>query len=108
MQRRAALPSGIAMAVQDRAGRIVTLTEVTMERHIERRHVEMRGYELAIATTLETGIRYRAGQDGREKFFARQLGPGKWLAVVVAYSGRTGRVITAYADKNGPKEADRI
>lgn len=83
-------------------------------RHIERGHPEMRGCELAIATAIENAVdRCRGKKKGRfvknrEVLFARNLGPGNWLAVVVAYGGQKGEVITAYADRNGPKESERI
>lgn len=77
--------------------------------HIEERHPEMSGRELAIATAIEVGVRCKTHKRGREKWIAPDIGPGKHLAVVVAYDeNNVGRVITAYADKNGPREADRI
>lgn len=107
MMRKATLPAGVVEAVRDRAGRLVLLEDGAMA-HIERGHPEMRGRELAIATAIEVGVRCRTRVKGREKLYAPELGPGKWLAVVVAYGEERGVVITAFADKNGPRESDRI
>jgi hypothetical protein len=102
------MPTGVVEATHDRKGRVVLLSENAME-HIERRHPELRGGELAIVTAIETAwIRCRTSKTNREKLYAHNLGPGEWLAVVVAYSGDRGHVITAYADKRGPKKVDRI
>jgi len=107
------LPEGVVEATRDRRGRMVYLGEEAMG-HIERGHPEMRGCELAITTAIENAMIRCVGRrrgrvvEGREKLFARGLGPGNWLAVVVAYDGDVGHVITAHADKNGPREADRI
>lgn len=77
--------------------------------HIARRHPEMDGCELAITTAIESATdRCVGGQDGREILYAPNLGPAKWLAVVVAYTQDRGEVITAYGHAKGPKEADRI
>jgi hypothetical protein len=105
--KKATLPAGVVGATRDRVGRVVLLEEDAVA-HIEKRHPEMYGRELAIATALEVGVRCRTHKDGREKWFAPELGPGKYLAVVVAYENNVGKVITAFADKNGPRKADRI
>lgn len=105
--KKATLPAGVVEATYDRVGRVVLLEETAVA-HIEKRHPEMRGRELAIATTLEVGVRCRTKVEGREKWIAPDIGPGKHLAVVVAYENNVGKVITAYADRNGPRKADRI
>lgn len=94
-------------ATYDRVGRVVLLEEDAVA-HIEERHPEMYGRELAIATAIEVGVRCRTNRKGREKWIAPDIGPGKHLAVVVAYENNVGKVVTAYADKNGPRKADRI
>lgn len=105
--KRATLPAGVVEATRDRVGRVVLLEDEAVA-HIEERHPEMSGRELAISRTVEVGIRCRTTKEGREKWIAADLGPGRHLAVVVAYEDDVGKVITAYADKNGPRKADRI
>jgi len=107
------LPPGVIAVARDRLGREVRLTEIAM-RHIREGHPELDGCDLAITTTIETARdRSRGNPAGRferdrEVLFAPNLGPGPWLAVVVAYSESGGEVITAYAAKKGPKDADRL
>jgi hypothetical protein len=110
---RRKLPAGVVEQMHDRKRRTVTLPESTMK-HIAQRRPEMEGCELAIKAAVESAQdRCYGRKDGqrledREILFARKLGPGPWLAVVVAYAGDHGTVLTAYADRNGPREVDRI
>lgn len=82
--------------------------------HAVRGHRELDGHELAIETAIETaadrchGMKDGQPIPGREVLFARNVGPGPWLAVVVAYDGPRGEVITAYAERRGPREDRRI
>src|SRR4051794_4943360 len=99
--RRKKLPPGVLEATRDRSGRVVVLTKVAMA-HIVRRHRELDGCELAICTAVENAtIRSRGKKPGREVLYTPNLGPGPWLAVVVAYDGREGEIITAFGSK-GP------
>jgi len=113
MVLRRELPEGVVEQMHDRQRRVVVLPEGTMK-HIARRRPEMDGCEMAIKAAVESAVdRCYGRKDGqrieeREILFAKKLGPGPWLAVVVAYEGDRGTVITAYADRNGPREADRI
>lgn len=77
--------------------------------HIERGHSELYGCEMAVMTAIETALaRCRGKRRGREVLYAPNLGPTAWLAVVVAYDGSNGRVVTAFGSKKGPREADLI
>jgi hypothetical protein len=108
MLKRAILPAGILEATRDSLGRPVWLPERAM-RHIARRHPEMDGCELAIVTAIENATeRCEGRQPGREILYAPNLGPARWLAVVVAYTAGCGEVVTAYGHPKGPKEADLI
>jgi hypothetical protein len=108
MLKRAILPAGILEATHDVWGRSVWLPEKAM-RHISRRHPEMDGCDLAITTAIENATQRCLGrQPGREILYAPNLGPARWLAVVVAYSAGRGEVVTAYGHPKGPREADLI
>ena len=110
---RRELPAGVIEQMDDRQMRAVDLPESTM-RHIAERRPEMDGCELAIKAAVESardrchGRKNGERVEHREILYAPNLGDGPWLAVVVAYEGDRGTVITAYADRNGPKEVDRI
>jgi hypothetical protein len=108
MVRKSQLAPGVLEATRDRWGRVVVLTQAAMD-HIERRHPEMAGCELAITTAVENAS-FRCGgkQEGREMLYAANLGPAAWLAVVVAYSENRGVVVTAFGCKGGPKPGDTI
>ncbi len=113
MVLRRKLPDGIIEQMKDRRGRVVNLPETAM-RHIARRHPEMDGCQMAIKAAVESARDRCQGKkngklvDGREILYAQELGPAAWLAVVVAYVDDMGTVITAYADRHGPREGDRI
>jgi len=113
MVLRRELPPGVIEQMHDRQRRVVVLPESTM-RHIARRRPEMDGCELAIKAAIEStrdrcyGRKNGERVENREVLYAPRLGPGDWLAVVVAYEGDHGTVVTAYADRRGPREADRI
>jgi hypothetical protein len=113
MVLRRQLPDGVVERMQDRQLRVVDLPEKTM-RHIARRRPEMDGCEMAIKAAVESAVDRCQGRkngvpvENREILFAPHLGDGPWLAVVVAYEGDHGTVVTAYADRRGPREADRI
>jgi len=113
MVLRRQLPEGVAERMRDRQMRTVDLPEKTM-RHIADRRPEMDGCEMAIKAAVESARDRCHGRkngepiENREILFAPKLGDGPWLAVVVAYEGDHGTVLTAYADRRGPREADRI
>ena len=108
MLRKKSLPPGVVEATKDAQGRLVLLPQSAMD-HVARRHPELDGCELAITTAVETALaRCRGRQPGREVLYAPNLGPAAWLAVVVAYDGRVGKIITAFGSKRGPKDADLI
>lgn len=87
---------------RDRRGRVVTLDEERM-RHIEKHHPNLTARELAIETAVEIAeTRQRGNYEGAEKLYAPDLGPARFLAVVVEYDGLQGRVITAHPDNDEP------
>lgn len=97
-------PDGIVEVATDRLGRRVVLTEERMRNHIEKRHPEMAGCTMAIKAAIEHADDWLEGAyEGVEVLFARNIGPRSNVAVVVAYEGERGKVLTAYAPKKIPK-----
>ena len=45
---------------------------------------------------------------GREVHYARDIGPSRWMAVVVAYEGSAGTLITAYPARDEPSMEGRL
>jgi len=108
MLKKQDLPPDVLEGTRDPWGRTVRLKESAM-RHIAKRHPELEGCEMPITTAVENAFeRSRTRHDGREILWAANLGPAAWLAVVIAYDGEIGEVITAYGNKKGPKSEDRI
>ncbi len=96
------IPTILAQA-QDASGRIVVLTDVRWE-HIVNGHKALDGYELAVMRAVETADTSRQGNfAGATVLYARDLGPARWLAVVVAYKRGRGEIITAYPHTKEPK-----
>lgn len=91
-------------SVQDRLGRIVVL-EPERWKHICK-HEQLNSHELAVMRAVETAEKTKPGNfSGSEVLFGQNLGPARWLAVVVEYDGFHGRVITAYPHNKEPRLA---
>ena len=94
----------VRQAVKDRAGRTVVLTDKGLA-HIARRHPILDGYDLAIMRAVEIADRTSRGNaPNREVHWASDIGPLKWLAVVVSYDSRAmrGVIVTAWPSRKGP------
>lgn len=77
------------------SGRIVVLTENAWE-HITSEHPDMTPYERGIMETITHPIHTEDDvRPGRERYFSHH-GPARWLRVVVAFEGSTGKVVTAH------------
>lgn len=79
---------------------------LTQERwdHILDGHSELDGLEPAIMRVVEDADITVDGNDpGTKKLYKRGLGPARYLAVVVAYSGMTGAVRTAHPLSKEPR-----
>jgi hypothetical protein len=89
----------------DPNGRRVTLDART-ERHLATRRPQMLGYRQSI---LDAVSRPDVHEDdpapGRERFYRRDLDPGRWLRVVVDFSGSPAFVVTAFVQNHEPESA---
>ena len=96
----------LAATIVDRKGRSVLVTHERC-RHIAEGHPEVRLPDVICAVErAEVGTTGRTTDD--ERLWARDIGPARWFVVVVAYSGRVGRVKTAYASTKGPRAEQRL
>lgn len=94
----------VVASAQDRLGRIVVLEQDRWQ-HICK-HEELDGHELAVMRAVETAEKSKTGNfTGSEVLYGQNLGPARWLAVVVEYDGFYGRVITAYPHNKEPRLA---
>ncbi len=95
--------------VTDTSGRSVTLTVDRWENILKKRLGKLNGLELAVMSAVANAeVTRRGSVPGREVHYARNLGPSRWMAVVVAYAGSTGTVITAYPTRDEPPMEDRL
>lgn len=94
-----------AAQVRDRQGRKVALTDVRWT-HIVEGHPELDVHKRAVLRAIATADRSRPGRfPGSIVLYARNLGPARFLAVVVAYDEGNGTVLTAYPQSNEPKRS---
>lgn len=99
-------PPKLVASTKDPLGRTVVLTEYTWWSHIldPKGHPELEGLEMAVMRVVEDADHTCDGNfPGAKAFYKRNLGPARYLAVVVAYDGQIGRVITAYPCSKEPK-----
>jgi hypothetical protein len=95
--------------VKDKAGRQVTLTRHRWDKILQKRLGKLDGLELAVMAAVEHAeVTRRGNVSGREVHYERNLGPSRWMAVVVAYAGSTGTVITAYTTRDEPPMEGRL
>lgn len=103
---RPASKTNVLASTRDTLGRHVVLTEDRWWGHIVAPdgHPELEGLELAVMRAIETADRSRAGKrPGRQEFYARDLGPARWLVVIVDYSATPAWVVTAHPMSKDPK-----
>lgn len=100
--RRPALEhsSRVRARVVEPEGRPVVLTERAWT-HIRSAHPELAPYERTVLETImhpvERGLDERPG---RERYVRRDVGPSRFLTVVVEFADDEGVVVTAFGHRN--------
>jgi hypothetical protein len=93
----------VPATVVDPDGRTV---ELTRERwaHVTTGHPELADYEGEVLETVRTPTRRRSGPTvGEEWFYQENVGPSRWLKVVVSYEAvDRGWIVTAFARRRMP------
>jgi hypothetical protein len=93
----------VPATVVDPDGRTV---ELTRERwaHVTTGHPELADYEGEVLETVRTPTRRRSGPTvGEEWFYQENVGPSRWLKVVVRYEAvDRGWIVTAFARRRMP------
>jgi hypothetical protein len=86
----------------DPDGRVVVLDAEGWE-HILHEHEELAPYREEIMVTVSSPDHRRLDpRPGRERFYSRDLGPSRWLFVVVHFNETPARIVTAYANRKDP------
>ena len=90
--------------VRDRHQREVVLLARIWASKILRDHPEMAGSLDAVLETIHKPEHVEPDSlPGRERLYRRDVGPSRWLMVVVSFEQQPGRVITALANRKDPK-----
>jgi hypothetical protein len=86
----------------DPDGRSVVLDEDGWE-HILHEHPELAPFGEEIMATVSSPAHRRLDpRPGRERYYSRNLGPSRWLFVVVHFNETPARIVTAYANRKDP------
>ena len=86
----------------DPEGRRVVLDEVAWT-HIILEHDDLDCVPRDILQAVEAPGRHMHGREPREEwFYAPEIGPSRWLKVVVHYEEGAGRIVTAFARRSFP------
>jgi hypothetical protein len=96
-------PGNLIAATLDLDGRKVTMTGPAWA-HVKADHPEItRRLRDVMAAVREPDLRMPGRVIGEEWLFAENIGPSRWLQVVVHYEGGEGWVITAFARSSLPR-----
>jgi len=85
----------------DPDGRVVILNERGWA-HILQEHEEMAHRDAIMTTVSVPEHRQPDPLPSREHYYRRNLGPSRWLFVVVHYEGTPAQIVTAYANRKDP------
>jgi hypothetical protein len=91
--------------VVDPDGRRVELTVERWEHIVDDRdgHPELRAYIAGVMLAVSEPHEQRAGRRNNEQwYFLRNVGPSRWLQVVVAYEEERGWIVTAFGRRRDP------
>jgi Phage integrase, N-terminal SAM-like domain len=93
--------SAIAETV-DSEHRCVVLDDVAWQ-HIVEEHPEIEAHQDAIVLTVREPLHSRPDRrSGRMRYWHSELGPSRWLMVVVDFGVDPARVVTAYGNRKDP------
>jgi hypothetical protein len=92
----------------DPDGRTVVLDDEGWE-HILHEHPELAPYRHEIMAAVNSPDRRRPDpRPGRERYYSRDVGPSRWLFVVVQFNEMPARIVTAYANRKDPQGPTRL
>jgi hypothetical protein len=91
--------------LRDPAGREVVLLARVWEDKIPRDHPELASHLAAVLQTIAAPDHLESDPtEGRERYYARGVGPSRWLVVVLSFEQTPARVVTAWASRKDPKQ----
>jgi hypothetical protein len=94
-----------AATVTDPDGSEVVLLVRIWDDKIARDHPELVGHLDGVIKTIAKPDHFEPDTlPGRTRFFRRDVGPSRWLLVVVGYEQELARIITALANRKDPRD----
>jgi hypothetical protein len=92
----------VLLEENDPDGRRVVLDEEGW-RHIVQEHIEMSSHQAGLmATVALPDHREDDLRPARERFWRQDLGPSRWLFVVVDFGESPARIVTAFGRRDDP------
>ncbi len=90
--------------VRDPDGRLVVLMARIWEDKIVRGHPEVRDQLAQVLGTVTVPDHVEPDpREARQRYYRRNIGPSRWLLVVVSFEQEPGRIITALAIRKDPR-----
>jgi hypothetical protein len=90
--------------VRDPDGRPVVLMARIWEDKIVRGHPEVRDQLAQVLDTVAGPDHVEPDpREARQRYYRRNIGPSRWLLVVVSFEQEPGRIITALATRKDPR-----
>lgn len=89
----------------DPEGKRVVLLDVLWHGKVIRDHPEIGPYLQDVLRVVARPDHVRADPifDARKRYYARGVGPSRWLMVVVSYEQTPARIVSAFANRKDPR-----
>jgi hypothetical protein len=89
----------------DPKGARVVLSDALWREKIARDHPEIAVHRTDVLRTVSAPhhVARDPNFDGRTRYYARGVGPSRWLLVVVSYEQAPARIVSAFANRKDPK-----
>jgi hypothetical protein len=92
-------------SVRDSDGREIVLLARIWDDKISRDHPELAGHLEAVLEAVGRPDHVEPDSlPDRKRFYRRNVGPSRWLLVVVSYEQEPARIVTALANRKDPKQ----
>ncbi len=94
-----------AVETTDPAGARVVLDDTLWREKIARDHPEINSHRKDALRAVSTPdhVAPDPSFDARTRYYARGVGPSRWLLVVVSYEQTPARIVSVFANRKAPK-----
>lgn len=91
--------------ISDPDGREIVLYARTWDEKIARDHPELKPHLMEVPRTVIAPDHVEPDpRANRRRYYRRNVGPSRWLLVVVSFEQEPGRIITALAVRKDPRQ----